>query len=56
MGEIFFKGGDGDGDEREWVYDGGAVYHMTGDASLFNPLGNISSSFRFKQINGTVLV
>ena len=28
MGEVSMGTGDGDGDEREWVCDSGAYYHM----------------------------
>ena len=39
MGEVSMGTGDGDGDEREWVCDSGADYHMSGDATLFDLLG-----------------
>ena len=36
MGEVNMGTGEGDGDDKEWVCDSGADYHMYGDASLFH--------------------
>ena len=56
MGEVSMGTGDGDGDEREWVCDSGADYHMSGDATLFDSLEDIPSTFYVKQIMGKVAV
>ena len=56
MGEVSMGTGEGDGDEREWVCDSGADYHMSGDPTLFSSLENIPSTFYVKQIMGRVTV
>ena len=56
MGEVSMGMGDGDGDEREWVCDSGADYHMSGDATLFDSLEDIPSTFYVKRIMGKVAV
>ena len=56
MGEVSMGTGNGDGDEREWVCDSGADYHMSGDPTLFSFLENIPSTFYVKQIMGRVAV
>ena len=54
IGEISMGKGEGDGEEREWVCDSGADYHMSGDATLFDSLHPIPSKFFVKQIMGKV--
>lgn len=54
--EVNFGGGDGDGDDREWVCDSGANYHMSGDATLFDRLETIPPNFFVRQIKGKVAV
>ena len=49
VGEVNMGSGDGDGDEKEWVCDSGADFHMTGDKSLFDIIGPIPSTFFVKQ-------
>lgn len=56
MGEVNMGTGEGDGDDKEWVCDSGADFHMSGDASLFDFLEPIPSTFYVKQIMGTVAV
>ena len=56
IGEISMGTGEGDGEEREWVCDSGADYHMSGDATLFDSLQPIPSKFFVKQIMGKVAV
>ena len=56
MGEINMGIGDGDGEEREWVCDSGADYHMTGDITLFDFLEDIPATFHVKQIKGKVVI
>lgn len=56
MGKVNFEGGDGDEDEREWVWDSVADYYMTGDISMFEKLEEISSNFFVEQIKGKFLV
>ena len=41
IGEINMGIGDGDGEEREWVCDSGANYHMLGDMNLCDFLEDI---------------
>ena len=48
--------GGGDGEEREWVCDIGADFHMTGDITLFESIENIPSVFYVKQVQGKVQV
>ena len=48
--------GDGDGEEREWVCDSGADYHMSDDINLFDFLEDIPSLFNVKQIKGKVVI
>ena len=52
--EINMGIGKGDGEEKEWVCDGGADYHMSGDISLFDVLDDVPSTFHVKQIKGMV--
>ena len=54
IGEISMGSGEGDGEEKEWVCDSGADYHMSGDSSLFDSLEDVPSKFRVKQIKGEV--
>ena len=56
MEEVNMGDGDGDGEEKEWVCDSGADYHITGDITLFDSLDNIPSDFHVKQIKGKVAV
>ena len=56
IGEISMGIGEGDGEEKEWVCDSGADYHMSGDATLFDSLQPIPSKFFVKQIMGKVAV
>ena len=56
IGGINMGTGEGDGEEREWVCDSGADYHMSGDATLFDSLERIPSKFFVKQIMGRVAV
>ena len=56
IGEINMGIGDGDGEEKEWVCDSGADYHMSGDISLFDFLVDIPSTFHVKQIKGKVVI
>ena len=56
MGEVNMGDGDGDGEEREWVCDSGADYHMTRDITLFDFLEDIPSYFHVIQIKGKVAV
>ena len=56
IGEISMGIGDGDGEEREWVCDNGADYHMSGDIHLFDFLEDIPSTFHVKQIKGKVAI
>ena len=46
--------GEGDGEEKEWVCDSGADYHMSGDINLFDFLDDVPSTFHVKQIKGKV--
>ena len=48
--------GDEDGEDKEWVCDTGANYHMCGDDTLFDSLETIPSTFHVKQIKGKVVV
>ena len=48
--------GDGDGEEKEWVFDSGAEFHMSGDGSLFDFLVPIPATIFVKQIIGKVAV
>ena len=45
MGEFNFGGGVRDGDEKEWVFDGGADYHIRGDNSMFVELEEVVSNY-----------
>ena len=56
IGEVNMGTGDGDGDEKEWVCDSGADFHMSGDRSLFEFLVPIPATFFVKQIMGKVAV
>ena len=56
VGEVNMGSGDGDGDEKEWICDSGADFHMTGDISLFDLIVTIPSTFFVKQIKGKVAV
>ena len=56
MGEINFGEGDGDGDEKEWVCDSGADYHMTGDVSMFEKIEQIPFDLSINQIRGKIPV
>ena len=56
VGEVNMGSGDGDGEEKEWVCDSGADFHMTGDKSLFDIIVPIPSTFFVKQIKGKVPV
>ena len=56
VGEVHMGTGDGDGEEREWVCDSGADFHMTGDITLFESIENIPSVFYVKQVQGKVQV
>ena len=56
IGEISMGIGEGDGEEREWVCDSGADYHMSGDISLFDSLDDVPSTFHVKQIKGKVAI
>ena len=56
VGEVHMGTGDGDGEEREWVCDSGADFHMTGDIALFESIENITSVFHVKQVQGKVQV
>ena len=56
VGEVNMGDGDGDGEEKEWVCENGADYHMTGDITLFDFLEDIPSDFHVKQIKGKVAV
>ena len=56
IGEVDMgKGGD-DGENREWVCDSGADYHMTGDVSVFEKLEEIPFDFLLNHITGEVQV
>ena len=50
MREVNMRTGDGDGEEKEWVCDSGADFHMSGDRSLFDFLVPIRATFFVKQI------
>ena len=54
IGEVNMGIGNGDGEEREWVCDSGADFHMSGDRTLFDSLEPIPSTFFVKQIMGKV--
>ena len=56
VGEVHMGMGDEDGEDKEWVCDTGANYHMCGDDSLFDTLEDIPSTFHVKQIKGKVAV
>ena len=56
VGEINMGVGDEDGEDKEWVCDSGADYHMTGDITLFDKLENIPTHFYVKHIKGKVVV
>ena len=51
-----FGAGDEDGEEKEWVCDSGADYHMSGDSSNFVDLVDIPMKFYVKQVQGKVAV
>ena len=48
--------GEGDGDDKEWVCDSGADFHMSGDIGLFDFLDDVPSTFHVKQIKGKVAI
>ena len=48
--------GDEDGEDKEWVCDSGADYHMTVGITLFDKLEDIQTHFPVKQIKGKVVV
>ena len=54
VGEISMGSGEGDGEDKEWVCDSGADYHMSGDINLFDFLDDVPSTFHVKQIKGKV--
>ena len=54
--EVNMGTGDGDGEEKEWVCDSRADFHLSGDATLFDFLEPIPSTFYVKQIMGRVAV
>ena len=56
IGEVNMGVGDEDGEDKEWVCDSGADYHMTGDITLFEKLEDIPTHFYVKQIKGKVVV
>ena len=56
VGEVNMGTGDGDGEEKEWVCDSGADFHMTGDITLFDFIEPIPATFFVKQIKGKVAV
>ena len=56
IGEVNIGRGDDDGEEREWVCDSGADFHMSGDSTLFDSLEPIPSTFYVKQVMGRVAV
>ena len=56
IGEVNMGTGDGDGEDKEWVCDSGAHFHMFGDISLFDFQEPIPTSFCVKKIMGTVVV
>ena len=56
LGEVCMGTGDGDGEDKEWVCDSGADFHMSGDITLFDFLEPIPTSFYVKQIMGRVEV
>ena len=56
IGEINVGIGYGDGEEREWICDSGADYHMSGDINVFDSIEDIPSTFHVKQIKGKVAI
>ena len=56
VGEVNMGMGDEDGEDKEWVCDIGANYHICGDDSLFDSIEKIPSTFHVKQIKGKVAV
>ena len=48
--------GNGDGEEREWVCDSGADYHMSGDVTLFDFLEEIPATFHVKEMKVKVAI
>ena len=56
VGEVNMGMGDEAGEDKEWVCDTGANYHMCGDDSLFDTLEDIPSTFHVKKIKGKVAV
>ena len=56
IGEINVGIGYGDGEEREWICDSGADYHMSGDINVFDFIEDIPSTFHVKQIKGKVAI
>ena len=56
VGEVNMGMGDEDGEDKEWVCDTGANYHMCGYDSLFDSLENIPATFHVKQTKGKVVV
>ena len=56
IGEINVGIGYGDGEEREWICDSGADYHMSGDTNVFDFIEDIPSTFHVKQIKGKVAI
>ena len=56
ISEVDLGRGDDDGEEREWVCDSGADFHMSGDSTLFDSLESIPSTFYVKEVMGRVVV
>ena len=56
IGEVNMGRGDDDGEEKEWVCDSGADFHMSGDPTLFDSLEPIPSTLYVKQIMGKVFM
>ena len=56
IGEISMGSGEDDGEDRDWVCDSGADYHMSGDITLFESLSDIPTKFYVKQIKGEVSI
>ena len=56
IGEVNMVTDNGDGEEREWVCDSGADFHITNDVTLFDFLETIPSTFFVKEIKGKVAI
>ena len=56
VGEVNMGMGDEDGEDKEWVCDTEANYHMCVDDTMFDSLETIPATLHVKQIKGKVAV